>query len=468
MSNEKKNSDKTPKAKFTIPFFVALGLLTVISFIIPLRPTVSYEEKRELAKFPEFSVSSLVSGNYFDDITTWFSDTFPGRQRWVDLSDQMKSLYGYSEITIAGSLDMTGDEIPVSMENPQEDPQIPDAEKTPEFPEPSETEGQAVAETISEEITEESTEPEGWGGVDAGALEINLGRAIQIGDSAFNQLAFSRQASDRYTEIISNFATLMKDQGVRVISAPCPTSIGVMVEEKFLEKLRSTPQDDMLEYLHSNMNEDVITVDMFSNLVSHNDEYIYFRTDHHWTALGAYYGYQALCWDAGMEPAALESFEPWDMSNFGGGLYGKVAKPARLRMDTLIAYVPPGDVSMNVYGEYQVEENLPVLHDMSHLPDGATYMTFLGGDKRIAEIINDSIPDAPNCVVIKDSFGNPFSIFLSQNYHKVYAIDYRKFKTSKGLSEFAKEHDIDDIIFAPYMIATQSMQGNAYWERLCK
>ena len=123
---------------------------------------------------------------------------------------------------------------------------------------------------------------------------------------------------------------------------------------------------------------------------------------------------------------------------------------------------------MNAHGEYQVEENLPVLKDMSHLPDGASYMTFLGGDKRIAEITNNSIPDAPNCVVIKDSFGNPFSIFLSQNYHKVYAIDYRKFKTSAGLSKFAEEYDIDDIIFAPYMIATQSMQGNAYWERLCK
>ena len=462
VTNEKNTPDRKPGAKLVIPFFVTLGLLTVISFIIPLRPTVSYDEKRELAKFPEFSVSALVSGSYFDDITTWFSDTFPGRQHWVDVSDQVKSLYGYSEITIEGSLDMAGDDIPVSMEQLPEEPEPAVTE------EPEATERPTQAQTEPVETTEDATEPTGWGGVDAGAVEINLGPAIQIGDSAFNQLSFSRQASDKYIEIISNFATLMKEHGVRVISAPAPTSIGVMVEEQFLEKLRSTPQDDMLDYLHSNMNEDVVTVDMFSNLVRHNDEYIYFRTDHHWTALGAYYGYQALCWDAGMEPADLEDFEPWDMGSFGGGLYGKVAKPARLRMDTLIAYIPPGDVSMNVYGEYQVEENLPVLRDMSHLPDGATYMTFLGGDKRVAEIVNNSIPDAPNCIVIKDSFGNPFSIYLSQNYHKVYAIDYRKFKTSKGLSHFAEEYDIDDIIFAPYMIATQSMQGNAYWERLCK
>ena len=465
MNNKNTNSDKKTSAKLAIPFFVTLGLLTLISFIIPLRPTVSYEEKRELAKFPTFSVSALVSGSYFDDITTWFSDTFPGRQRWVDVSDQMKSLYGYSEITIEGSLDMTGDSIPVSMDDRPDKTEPPVSEEPQETEAPEEAE---EAETIPVESTEASTEPTDWGGVDAGALEINLGPAIQIGDSAFNQLSFSRQASDKYIEIISNFATRMKEQGVRVISAPAPTSIGVMVEEKFLEKLRSTPQDDMLEYLHSNMNDDVVTVDMFSNLVSHNDEYIYFRTDHHWTALGAYYGYQALCWDAGMEPADLESFEPWDMGNFGGGLYGKVAKPARLRMDTLIAYVPPGDITMTVHNEYLIEENMPVLQDMSHLPNGATYMTFLGGDKRVAEITNNSIPDAPNCVVIKDSFGNPFSIYLTQNYHKVYAIDYRKFKTSGGLKQFAEEHDIDDIIFAPYMIATQSMQGNGYWERLCK
>lgn len=462
MKDMKKNPGKKPGTKLVIPFFVAMGLLTVISFIIPLRPTVSYEEKRELAKFPEFSISALTSGSYFDDITTWFSDTFPGRQKWVDVSDQMKSLYGYSEITIEGSLDTIGDEIPVSMEQPEVS-EVPAVEETVT----EVLEKDAEQETVPAETEETSTEPTGWGGIDAGVMEINLGTAIQIGDSAFNQLGFSKYESGRYIKIVSDFATKMKEKGVRVISAPFPTSVGVMVEEKYLEKLNCAPQDDMLDYLISNMNDDVVTVNMFPNLVSHNDEYIYFRTDHHWTALGAYYGYQALCKDTGLEAASLEDFEVWDMGRFPGGLYGKVAKPPRLHEDNLVAYIPPGEITMNVIGEYATEEDMPILRDMSNEPDGAKYSTFLGGDKRVAEIINNSIPDAPNCVLLKDSFGNPFSIFLSQNYHKVYAIDYRKLN-NMTLSQFAEEYDIDDIIIGPYLIATQSMQGNWYFERLCQ
>lgn len=455
----KKAPERTPGFRLVIPFFVVLGLLTVVSFIIPLRPTVSYEEKRELAKFPEFSWSALASGDYFDDITTWFSDTFPGRQRWVDVSDQMKSLYGYSEITIEGSLDSIGDEIPVSMEVPPEEPEVSAVGETA----PAET----AAETESQETETVSTEPTEWGGVDAGVMEINLGTAIQIGDSAFNQLGFSKYESDRYIKALSDFATKMKEKGVRVISAPAPTAVGILVEEQYLEKLNCVPQDDMIDYLHSNMNEDVVTVDMFSTLIEHNDEYVYFRTDHHWTALGAYYGYVAFCRDTGMEARPLEDFEVWDMGNFPGGLYGKVAKPARLRADNLVAYIPPGDITLNVLGEYNIQEDVPILRDMSAEPDGSKYSTFCSGDHRLAEIVNESIPDAPNCVVIKDSFGNPFTIFLTQNYHKVYSIDYRKYSTM-NMSQFVEEYDIDDVIIAPYLIATQSMQGNMYFERLCQ
>ena len=463
MKDTKKNPEKKPGTRLVIPFFVVLGLLTVVSFMIPLRPTVSYEEKRELAKFPAFSWSDLASGSYFDDITTWFSDTFPGRQKWVDVSDRMKSLYGYSEITIEGSLDVQGDSIPVSMETPPE---------VPEQPVPGETQGvrteePEVQDTVPAETETGETEPAAWGGVDAGAVDISLGTAIQIGDAAFNQLGFSKYESDRYIKAVSSLATKLKDKGVRVISAPAPTSIGVLVEEKYLEQLNCVPQDDMLEYLHSNMSEDVVTVDMFSNLVSHNSEYIYFRTDHHWTALGAYYGYEALCRDAGMEPRPLEDFEEWDMGEFPGGLYGKVAKPTRLRADNLVAYIPPGEITLNVLNDGSIQRaDVPILRDMYGEPNGAKYSTFCSGDHRLAQIINESIPDAPNCVVIKDSFGNPFSIYLTQNYHTVYTIDYRKYNTM-NMSKFVEEYDIDDVIVAPYLIATQSSQGSLYFERLC-
>ena len=67
----------------TAIFFAVLALLTAAAFIIPLRPTRSYSEKRNLTPFPVFSMSALLSGDYFDGISAWFSDTFPGRETWL-------------------------------------------------------------------------------------------------------------------------------------------------------------------------------------------------------------------------------------------------------------------------------------------------------------------------------------------------------------------------------------------------
>jgi len=88
------NKNREPSGRYAIPFFVVLAVITVISFIIPLRPTRSNSEKRDLAKFPEFSLAALASGDYFDDISLWFSDTFPGREQWISVASYSESFYG--------------------------------------------------------------------------------------------------------------------------------------------------------------------------------------------------------------------------------------------------------------------------------------------------------------------------------------------------------------------------------------
>lgn len=452
--NEMREEKHDSGLRLVIPFLAVLALLTVVSFILPLRPTVSYSEKRELAKFPEFSVEALVSGSYFDDITTWFSDTFPGRETWVELSQYTSSLHGYSEITIEGSLEPMTEEIRIAEETePSAEPE--QSEASEETQEPQQTE--AAAET----------EEAGWGGVDAGEeAEISLGAAIQIGDAGFNQLGFSESQSKRYIETLNKYAEAVKDMGVRVISSPAPTSIGVMVEEQYLEKLNCASQDDMINYLHSGMSEDIVTVDTFSALVAHNDEYIYFRTDHHWTALGAYYAYEALCEAAGMEAAPLDSFEEWDQGTFKGSLYGKVSRPQKLRPDNVTAYIPEGDITMWIVNG-TAEREAPLLQDMTGRDENTKYLTFLCSDNAMVKITNESLPEGSVCLVVKDSYGNCFVPFLTQNYHTVYAIDYRKYH-EMGLTRFVEKYEVDDVIFAPYLIATQAQDGNNMFENRCR
>ncbi|MBR2876425.1 MAG: hypothetical protein IKC01_04745, partial [Clostridia bacterium] len=77
-------------------FFVTLYLGTILAFCIPLRPTYSDTEKRSLSEFPDFTAEAFLTGDYFDDISLWFSDTFPFREGMTKASTFLKSLSGFS------------------------------------------------------------------------------------------------------------------------------------------------------------------------------------------------------------------------------------------------------------------------------------------------------------------------------------------------------------------------------------
>ena len=446
-NSEKKNQRKDPGLRWVIPFFLVLGLLTAASFCLPLRPARSQMEKRDLTPFPEFTWEDLVSGSYFDGITTWFSDTFPGREGWIRLSSGLPSLYGKSDIILS-----------------QEAPQL---QQEPVETQPPETEHAKTDKTGETEPTEEISEATeaaeaGWGGVDAAhAKEIYLGPVIQIDDAAFNIVGYSEIYSRQYARTLTEFAKKVEPMGVRVVSAPCPTSISIMVEKEFLEALRCADQEATIQGMHSQM-EGVTTVDTFNALVDHNDEYIYFRTDHHWTALGAYYSYRAICEALGYEPAELDSFEIWDQEEFEGSLTYKCERPAKLRRDRVYAYKPQGDITFRVYNGSRPTDTSterPLLQDMRQRNLNTKYLTFIWSDNPLSVIINDSLPDAPNCLVVKDSYGNCLAPFLSQNYHKVYIVDYRKY-SGATLEHLAEQENIRDVLFVPYVTATQSVSGN--------
>ena len=69
MSDKKQKKKQDSGLHLVIPFLAVLAVLTVVSFLIPLRPTQSQMEKRNLAQFPEFTWEALADGSYFDDIT---------------------------------------------------------------------------------------------------------------------------------------------------------------------------------------------------------------------------------------------------------------------------------------------------------------------------------------------------------------------------------------------------------------
>lgn len=432
-----------------VPFFAVLALLTVVSLILPLRPTESRSEKRTLTPFPAFSVSALLSGDYFDGITAWYSDTFPGREGWLKAGSLLEELRGVHDVTLYGDMG-TADEIPTPGASAAPSPTaVPTATPTP-----ASTPTLPPAPTAA--VTSPPTESvEHWGGIDADDdADIIFGTVLQIGDAAFAYYGFSQYGSDRHAAMVNNCADVLSEYGVTVYDILIPTSVGVLVSSDDMEKLGCSDQGASISYIFGQESETVQKVNVFNTLVAHNDEYLYFRTDHHWTALGAYYAYGQFCAAAGLEPAALEDFGELVLPGFKGSFYWSCNQNSRLKEDTVYAYDPPGDIEMQITTAEGSTFPWPVLTDMSKADANSKYMTFLGGDHPLTVITNNDLPDAPNCAVIKDSFGNPFSPFLTQNYHNVYVIDYRTY-SAMTLRYFVQYYDVDDVLFAESLAMAQ-------------
>ena len=450
------NNTEKENVKPVLPFFLVLALISLVCAIIPLRPTVSYEEKRELAKFPEFSPEAFVSGSYFKEMDLWFSDTFPGREQWLQLSQSLSSLHGYGDLAIEG--------------------QLPDPEEIPEIPAPTKSAAtEAVEEEtvppedtpLSEESLPEETEepvPSDDGQPETGddvLLDATFSSTsvVQFNGSAYQPLGFSQQHSNWYIKSVNAFAAMAEPMGVRVVSAPPPIAIGTMIDAKYLPKLRSADPVKTLSYMHESMDSGIITVDTQGALIPHRDEYLFFHSDHHWTALAAYYCYRATCEAMGLYPADLEDFEVLDQGPFKGTLAGRVTYPRKLTPDNVISYIPPGEVTLTVYGNNGSTREGKVIRDMRNDKIGSKYLCFLESDQPLVCMTNHSLPgDAGNLLVLKDSFGNCFVPFFSQNYRNVYAIDYRKFGQTP-LKNLLETYDIQDVIFAPNLMSTQSDAG---------
>ena len=448
-SKRREEKRKKRRRALAAPFFTVLFVLGLIALIIPLRPTESMREKRRLTQFPELTVRTLLSGDFFDGVSTWYSDTFPGRETWLDVATALNDLHGITTNVVSYSqLNNPVEEIPeitpppaaAETPSPADEPDVT-AEPTP-VPTPEPT-------PYYEEIDTPTDSVETWGGLGDNDEKVIHGAALQIGGAAFEKFSFNENLANLNANMISRAASIAKEYDVRFFDMPIPASVGILLSSDLLDRLGMDDQGQAIAYKFEKENEDVIKVNVFNTLIRHNDEYIYFRTDHHWTALGAYYAYETFCRMADFEPVPLEEFEERDMGDFLGSFYSTSPAPANLETDRLWAYQPPGDIEMQLYRNGTTFSADPII-DMSQSNIFSKYSAFLGGDSMMTVLTNNDLPDAPNCVVYKDSYGNPFVLYLTQHYHRVYALDFRQYD-AMGMRSFIQNYHINDVILAESM-----------------
>lgn len=176
-------------------------------------------------------------------------------------------------------------------------------------------------------------------------------------------------------------------------------------------------------------------------LKEHKREYIYYRTDHHWTMLGAFYGYQTWAERTGEKPLPIEEFTRETVSeNFLGTLHRKINIP--IEPDSMELFLPKEKQAYKVY--YDFEKNpKSSLYEEKYFDKKDKYSAFLDGNHAFIEIHTEN-KNGKSVMVIKDSYANCFVPFLSNHYEKIYVADFRYFRGS--LQDLLEEYKVEDIL----------------------
>ncbi len=182
------------------------------------------------------------------------------------------------------------------------------------------------------------------------------------------------------------------------------------------------------------------TVDIYSVLQAHQDEYIYYHTDHHWTSLGAYYGYTALCESLGITPVPLEDLTETIVSTTFNGTTFSQSGVRYLPSDSIATYTENAPILI----EDETGHKDGMLYEDGFLQKHDKYRYFMGGNHPYVQIPNPESTSGRNLLILKDSYSNALAPFFREHFDNVHLIDLRF--TRMSVSDYVKQHQITDVL----------------------
>lgn len=222
---------------------------------------------------------------------------------------------------------------------------------------------------------------------------------------------------------------------------------------------KNAPNDsekEVIDYCYAQSN--ATNVDMYSALGAHTDEYIFYRTDHHWTSLGAYYGFSALAESMGFDYPAIDSYA--DRHVISEEFYGTTWSSSGFSWvgpDTMEIFVnEPEGLKVTSYPEGSPVEGK--LYDFSFLEKKDKYSTFMGGNCPLHEIVTGT-EGKPSLLIIRDSYTDSLLPLLLDDFSEIHVLDLRYYRAS--LKSYIEQNDFDSVLVC-YSVSNFSTDSNIF------
>lgn len=304
---------------------------------------------------------------------------------------------------------------------------------------------------------------------DIGTSAVQKSSLLIVNDKVMEVFIKNRHAEEEYINAVNYFADELK--GIKMYSMIIPTQL------EFQEPVYANIEDsqkESIDYIYSKLSDGITAVNAYDMLKENKDGYIYFRTDHHWTAVGAYYGYcaflKAASGDAGWkmnddngskDPFALTDYENINIKylkrniidNFRGYLYKQAQTPSLLTVPDKIEWFELNEdekitvENSGMNNGKQVEYRGTLFDE-----DKDNYSVFMSGDQPLSVITNSRNPNGKTIMILKDSYANAFVPWLINNYRRIILIDPRN--CENNLWDIISEYNPDECMIMNYIFTT--------------
>ena len=386
-NHKKKKLPISPTTVSAVVFFILIIVLPLI-LLLSKKQTVSELENRTLTTFPKASLTGIFDRSYMNGFERYFSDHFPGRVKWIEAKTRVELAIGKDQIN----------GVYVTPERLIQ--QIDRKEKS---------------------ITDRSVEA---------------------------MLAFSRKypETEPYLMLVPTAEQIYRDQ----ISLNVPVFDQKLYIEDVYKSLHGNTtagsSQNSVDKRIENPSGAVSGIDVYTPLNAAKSDYIYYKTDHHWTSAGAYAAYSAAGRRLGFQPVLKDKFNiDHAAHNFLGTLFSKTLY-TRSDEDIIDLYTYPSGpqvTSVTLRDGNKVQEADSIFF-REWLRKKDKYSVFLDTNHAVVDIKTDAKPEK-RLLVFKDSYANSMMQFLSLHYSRITMVDLRYL--NEPYTKYVKPEEYDQTLF---------------------
>ena len=203
-------------------------------------------------------------------------------------------------------------------------------------------------------------------------------------------------------------------------------------------------QTQMFSMVRKDLGDSVELIDVSTELNKHKTEKIYYKTDHHWTTLGAFYAFQAAAPSLGIEGDLSGKYVSYAVSDSFNGMLASKSGVNLGEKEQIDIYVPTEEDTDLIVDYVDEGKRSTSLYDSSKLKEKDQYTVFLGGNSSLLDIRTVST-STKRLLLVKDSFANSFIPFLTPYYREIVVVDPRYY--SGTINDLMDSYRISEVLF---------------------